>query len=230
MPSCVVKKCDYKKLYKEAKAKGLKFQSFPLPKEPPELRELWLKKLNVVDFKPTSNTYFCQKHFAPEAFIADEDNKTTRGGEKLRKNLKHLAYPTLHMRPKKIAKARKTKNSSKTEITEDKENREANEQIKEIAAIEEIVAVENINTGDEHLAAAENMDAENANTSIEHDHSYGKIEKPKEKQQQVEKQKVLFIQLERDFMCIAEGQAHVTVEIMMHSLKVMHILSILGQG
>ena len=221
MPSCVVKKCDYKKSYKEAKAKGLKFQSFPLPKEPPELRELWLKKLNVVDFKPTSNTYFCQKHFAPEAFIADEDNKTTRGGEKLRKNLKHLAYPTLHMRPKKIAKARKTKNSSKTEITEDKEKK----QIKEIAAIEEIMAVEDINTGDEHLAAVEdintgeehlaavedintsdehlaateNMDVENANTSIEHDHSYGKIEQPKEKAKQVEKQKVFFIRLERNF-------------------------------
>lgn len=185
MPTCVVLKCDYKKLYKEAKAKGETFQSFPLPKEPPELRELWLKKLNIINFQPTKNTYFCQKHFEDDAFVSKDDNKTTRGNEKIRKKLKPLAYPTLFLKPEKITKARKTKNSSKLEKNENEQKNDKNidkchdedmeiddeilghvetiEQDEDVAAVEEVDTVQN---------KEQDNSIDSNNISVEHDHSY----------------------------------------------------------
>ena len=99
MPNCSVTKCDYKISSEEAKSKGLKYQSFPLPTEP-KLRESWLKKLNI-KLDPNESIYICHRHFEDDAFKSPEDNKTTRGKQKLTRSLKPLAYPTLFLRPSK---------------------------------------------------------------------------------------------------------------------------------
>ena len=100
MPSCSVVGCGYRKAVKEAANRGFKYQSFKLPKDP-QMRELWLKQLNREDYIPTQNTVFCQKHFAEDAFVCEEENFNARKKPKLRRSLKKLAYPTLFLRPVK---------------------------------------------------------------------------------------------------------------------------------
>ena len=77
MPSCSVVGCGYRKAVKEAADRGFKYQSFKLPKDP-KMRELWLKQLNRSNYVPTQNTVFCQKHFAEDAFVSEEENFNAR--------------------------------------------------------------------------------------------------------------------------------------------------------
>ena len=111
MPSCIIDGCVYRKSARIAAETGCKYRAFTLPKNP-ELRTLWLKKINLHSSEVTDSTVVCWRHFEEDAYVAIEDNVTTRGGIKRKRSLKDLSYPTLHLRPEKMAKKRTTENSS----------------------------------------------------------------------------------------------------------------------
>ena len=179
MPHCSVVECYYKDSSEDAKSKGFKYQSFPLPKENLKLRELWLKKLNRAGpnggkFEPYDDIYICHRHFTEEAFISAEDNKTTRGKPKKTRALKPLSYPTLCLRPVKAANPRKTETSAKARVTDILFNNPENE-----AANEPIIEAPTVANIHEYLAGNEDIERNNdqnesnvSQISIEHDHSY----------------------------------------------------------
>ena len=113
MPNCAIVGCDYELSTKD----GSSYSSYKIPKEPEHLRAKWLQALNRENFEPSESTSICQKHFAEEAFIPEEEDLTKRGKKRAKRSLKPLSFPTLNMRPKKIAKARKTRTSTEAANT-----------------------------------------------------------------------------------------------------------------
>ena len=103
MPSCSVAGCGYRPSKREATAQNIKYQCFPLPKEPPELRQLWTRYLIRDNYVLTGQQpVVCERHFQEEAY--EEINLTTRGNPKRKRKLKPSSYPTLFLHPAKVAK------------------------------------------------------------------------------------------------------------------------------
>ena len=106
MPSCSVTGCGYRPSKRGATAEATKYQCFPLPKEPPELRQLWSRYLINDNYLPTQQPVVCERHFEEDSYV--ENNLTTRGNPKRKRKLKPSSYPTLFLNPTKVAKARST--------------------------------------------------------------------------------------------------------------------------
>ena len=114
MPSCSVTGCGYRPSKRGATAEATKYQCFPLPKEPPELRQLWSRYLINDNYLPTQQPVVCERHFEEDSYV--ENNLTTRGNPKRKRKLKPSSYPTLFLNPAKVAKARSTQDlTAKTE-------------------------------------------------------------------------------------------------------------------
>ena len=64
----------------------------------PALRKLWLEKINREGLEghdsKNKDIRVCSKHFAPEAYIPDEENKDQFRRKRGKPTLKDHAYPT----------------------------------------------------------------------------------------------------------------------------------------
>ncbi len=70
-------------------------RTFYFPLKNPKLCAEWVRRVGRKDFVPGKNSYLCQKHFAPEMFLAPEQNVDSRGRPRKRIHLVEGAIPTI---------------------------------------------------------------------------------------------------------------------------------------
>ena len=67
------------------------------------MKKKWVEQINRDDFKVedvTKNSRVCSRHFAEDKFIPEEEDKTQKGSQKLKRSLRPRAFPTLFLNPK----------------------------------------------------------------------------------------------------------------------------------
>ena len=99
MPHCAVVGCA-----SESESLGEIVQTFPLPKSG-KMRDLWIKQINRAHYTPSKSTRICKIHFPDYMFVPESENKDSRNRPRLKKRLKPMAYPVLHMKNEKPDKA-----------------------------------------------------------------------------------------------------------------------------
>ena len=108
MPTCAVVGCKNGSGKNEKlKENGEKYILFRYSKT--LAKKEWLERLNRKDYVATENTRVCEYHFAEEAFVLDEENKDAKGRKRERRQLKPMAYPTLHLRSPRKSPAKKSR-------------------------------------------------------------------------------------------------------------------------
>ena len=85
MPSCSVANCGYRPSKRGATAEATNYQCFALPKEPPELRQLWSICLIRDNYLPNQQPVVCERLFEEDAYV--EINLTRRGNPKRKRKL-----------------------------------------------------------------------------------------------------------------------------------------------
>ena len=94
MPTCLVVGCQ------SGSGNGIdkqyKYGSTPLPKSP-EIRYVWLEKINRLDYKFVDKARICFRHFYEDDFIPQSENLGARGKQNKRRQLKPGAMPSLYL-------------------------------------------------------------------------------------------------------------------------------------
>ena len=94
MPTCLVVGCQ------SGSGNGIdkqyKYGSTPLPKSP-EIRYVWLEKINRLDYKFVDKARICFRHFYEDDFIPQSENLGARGKPNKRRQLKPGAMPSLYL-------------------------------------------------------------------------------------------------------------------------------------
>ena len=94
MPSCVVFGC--KTGYNSNKGKVDSYQFFRFPTAP-KWNEKWCDQINRTNFQPSFQSRVCSKHFTPNSFLKDHENKDGNGKVRKKRRLYSTAVPTLFM-------------------------------------------------------------------------------------------------------------------------------------
>ena len=103
MPGCCVLGCTSGYVSNKEKVRLI---SFP-PETSVKTRQAWIEAVNREDFKISTTSKVCEKHFKSSDFIPREQNVDKQGRPRKLATLKPTAVPSLYMRggaPKKLPK------------------------------------------------------------------------------------------------------------------------------
>ncbi len=70
-------------------------RTFSFPHKNPKLLAEWVRRVGRKNFVPGKTAFLCQRHFAPEMFVPQEENVDSRGKHRIKIRLIEGAIPTL---------------------------------------------------------------------------------------------------------------------------------------